>query len=884
MHFLFVWILFGFTSPLLSVENTENACVHQDLSDLPGFFADGDIVIGGLFPMHYRIAEPDQNLTYKPATPRCHGFDTRSFRWAQTMRLAIKDVNANPILLPKVQLGYKIHDSCATHVAALRATLSIFNEPKESSSKMCSVHSSLKMIIGDSGSSQSAVVSRLLQPFKIPMISYFSTCSCFGNRQEFPTFFRLVPSDDHQVKAIAKLVKYFGWKWVAAVSEDDDYGRYAFQGLFEEFRKIGVCVAYYEIIPKVYNRKRILEIVDVIKKSTAKVVISFAGEGELYPLFSEYAYQNITGIQWIASEAWVTASLFSPGEFYPSLGGIIGFAIRRGEIPGLKDFLLQVNPTLNPNNSLVKEFWSTMFGCSFYPLNVSDESGKMLPFCSGHESLEEKYSTYLDMSNTRVSYNVYKAGALRTAQLYILYTSHPLSSIHIVVKQYSEEGPAQLPTPYLQQYIQNVSFTIMGEKISFDQSGDPIASYDIINWQKGLDGNIKFVTVGRYDTSNGAGKELWIHEDAIIWTNHQTKASCERFSIKRNEKVPTSVCSESCHPGTRKGVRRGQPLCCFDCLPCTDGETSNQTDSIECTQCPSDFWSNAERTECIPKEIEFLAYDEIGASLTVIALFGACLTFGVLGIFLYYKSTPIVRVNNSELSFFILISLALCFLCSIAFIGEPADWSCMFRHTVFSVTFSLCISCILGKTVVVLMAFKATQPGSTIMKWFGPLQQRIMIFCCTFIQIIICAIWLISMPPFPVKNTKYNNSKIILECHVGSALAFWCVLGYIGVLACMCFVLAFLARKLPGNFNEAKYITFSMLIFCSVWLAFIPAYVSSPGKYTVAVEIFAILASSFGLLFCIFAPKCYIILLKPEKNTKKGILGKSNTNTYNAFN
>lgn len=296
--------------------------------------------------------------------------------------------------------------------------------------------------------------------------------------------------------------------------------------------------------------------------------------------------------------------------------------------------------------------------------------------------------------------------------------------------------------------------------------------------------------------------------------------------------------------------------------------------------CPPELWPNEKKDLCLPKPSEYLSYEEItGALLTGFGCFGVFLSLLTMIIFLIHKETPIVKANNSELSFLLLISLKLCFLCSLTFIGRPSNWSCMLRHTAFGITFVLCISCVLGKTIVVLMAFRATLPGNSMIKRFGPRHQKMSVVTVTLIQVLICILWLTISPPFPKRNMKYYKEKIIFECALGSAIGFWAVLTYIGLLAVLCFILAFLARKLPDSFNEAKLITFSMLIFCAVWITFIPAYFSSPGKFTVAVEIFAILASSFGLLACIFFPKCYIIIFHPEQNSKKHIRGKMPSRT-----
>uniref|UniRef100_A0A3P9B229 G-protein coupled receptors family 3 profile domain-containing protein n=1 Tax=Maylandia zebra TaxID=106582 RepID=A0A3P9B229_9CICH len=385
--------------------------------------------------------------------------------------------------------------------------------------------------------------------------------------------------------------------------------------------------------------------------------------------------------------------------------------------------------------------------------------------------------------------------------------------------------------------LKKVNFSQNGYDVSFNANGDPVAIYDLVNWQKSGSGIIEIVTVGLYDASLRVGHEFKINRN-ITW-------------MEDSRKVPVSVCTNSCPPGTRKMLQKGKPICCYDCIACPEGEISNITDSADCLPCHKEFWPNAKRDTCIPKPVEFLSFQDIlGIILATFSVLGACLAIIIGAVFFYHRTTPIVRANNSELSFLLLISLTLCFLCSLTFIGAPSEWSCMLRHTAFGITFVLCISCVLGKTIVVLMAFKATLPGSNVMKWFGPPQQRMTVVSFTFIQVLICTVWLVVSPPFPIKNLTTYKEKIILECALG-------------LLASFCFILAVLARKLPDNFNEAKLITFSMLIFCAVWITFIPAYVSSPGKFTVVVEIFAILASSFGLIIFIFAPKCFIILFKP---------------------
>ncbi|XP_041796745.1 extracellular calcium-sensing receptor-like [Chelmon rostratus] len=833
----------------------EPVCRRRGDPESPQLSKDGDIILGGMFSFHSSWKDRQHTYMNKPLPLQCTSLNFRGFQFAQAMLFAIEEINNSTDLLPGISLGYKIYDVCGSISRGVRVALALANGNElvfAPSETPCARPAQVQAILGVTSSSPCMAIATVIGPFHIPLISHFATCACLSDKTKYPSFLRTIPSDYYQSRALVQLVKHFGWTWVGAIRTNDDYGNNGMATFTETAQQLGICLEYSVSFFRTDPPDKIKKIIDIIKASTSRVIVAFLSHMDMDVLIHALSLHNLTGYQWVGTEAWISDSQTAAMDRHHILDGAIGLSIPKAHVSGMREFMLDVKPLNTSSNELFTEFWETLFHCQF---KQSKSSAVNQSECTGHEDLTGVQNSFTDMSLMSLSYNVYK-GVYAVAHAF-----------HGILGCDETCNKMQLDSFTILKHIRKIHFkTKEGDDVYFNENGEPTAKYEITNWQPTENGIVNFVTVGLHDASLPADKQLNLQDKSIIWAQNL-------------QQVPRSVCSEKCPPGTRKILQKGKPVCCYDCLRCAEGEISNITDSITCVRCDPEFWSNERRDACVKKEAEFLSYEEImGALLTAASLIGTFMTAVVAFIFVRYRQTPIVRANNSELSFLLLFSLTLCFLCSLTFIGRPSEWSCMLRHTAFGITFVLCISCVLGKTIMVLMAFRATLPGSNVMKWFGPAQQRLSVLGFTLIQVVICILWLTISPPFPFKNFRTFNDKIILECALGSAVGFWAVLGYIGLLAVLCFILAFLARKLPDNFNEAKFITFSMLIFCAVWISFIPAYVSSPGKFSVAVEIFAILASSFGLLICIFIPKCYIILLKPEKNTKKNMMGKGSQN------
>uniref|UniRef100_A0A6P8SI69 Vomeronasal type-2 receptor 26-like n=1 Tax=Geotrypetes seraphini TaxID=260995 RepID=A0A6P8SI69_GEOSA len=810
----------------------------------PGYHRDGDIMIGGLITVETFYLLDHPAFTSVPSFGG-HAFPV-SLNYYNFLAFvsAVEEINHSSELLPNLTLGFHIFEPYNNLFLMYRAAMNIFSGMDTGvPNYSCKTSGSLAAVIEGLPAEQSIEFSSLSRIYQYPQMSYLSGNLVMSDTVRFPYFYRTVPTELHLCAGILRLLKHFDWTWVGIIASDDENSKMAVQILKEGIEKVGGCTEFVKTFTPSSSilHQNMGNISKIIQTSSTKVIILYCN-ADYIEIIKYTSIWDPPGKVWIIAAEW---------EFVlPSHSGdrksTFAFAVAKKSIPNFHRFVREVNPAVFPNDSFLEMWWKDL---------CNDQCPKSIQrSCSNNET--SAYLLHCDVINSGNSYNIYNAVyALAHALHGMVMTSPGYTTIR---RGESERIWEFFPWKF-HRYLKSLHFkNALGEELFFDENGDLAIGYNIISPVSLPDGTRNNEIVGRYSPYAPPGQKFTIYEEMINWESAFT------------ETPPQSKCSLSCQPGYRKLIREGKPVCCYACTSCPEGEITNLTDMDTCTRCPEDQWSNQKRDACIPKVITYLSYEEpLGITLTLIGILFFLITAFTLGVFLNYRDTPIVKANNRDLSYILLISLMLCFLCSLIFIGRPKKMTCVLRQTVFGIIFSISLSSVLAKTITVVTAFQATKPGNKIRKWMGSKVSYSIIILCSLLQALLCLAWLFTAPPFPYLNTRSEAGIILIECDEGSIVAFYSVLGYLGFLAGVSFIVAFLARNLPDSFNEAKYITFSMLVFCSVWVSFIPTYLSTRGKYMVAVEIFAILASSAGLLGCIFFPKCYIILLKPERNHKK---------------
>ncbi|XP_059109263.1 vomeronasal type-2 receptor 116-like [Peromyscus eremicus] len=760
-----------------------------------------------------------------------------------SLYFAMEEINRNPHILPNVSL---LVDIKCNLVADKRKSGSTAKRSENFPNYYCKNQRKYLIVLTGPMWEVPATLGPLLYMSRTPELYYGDFQPLLSAHEQFPYLYQMSPKDTSLPIAMVSLLVHFRWNWVGVIISNEDHGIQFLSELREEMQRNIVCLAFVSFITNdnisyfqkanQYNRQ--------IMMSSTKVVIVYGDKDSALQIhFIVWKFLKINRI-------WVSVSQFDRitvmGDFLlDSFHGTLIFSHQNSEMSDFKQFMQTVHPSNYSKEISFAKLWWIYFKCS-----LSSSNCKKLKNCSATTLLKWLCRHQFGMSMSDSSYNLYNA---------VYAVAHSLHEMLLEqIGTWSENHRKVLEFDSWQMFslLKNIQFANpVGDLVTMNQEAKQGTEYDIFyitDFKQSCGFKVK---IGKFSGHSPNDQQLYISDEMTEWATDFRQ-------------TPPSICSRPCSPGHRKSPQEGKAVCCFDCNPCPENEISNVTNMDHCVKCPDDQYANTKRTHCLKKVVTFLAFeDPLGMSLAGLALCFSSLTAVVLAIFLKHQDTPIVKANNQVLSYVLLISLIFCFLCPLLYIGHPHMATCILQQTTFAIFFTMATSSVLAKTITVVLAFKITVPDRTKRWLLTSGAPNFIIPICTMIQLILCGIWLGTSPPFVDADVHTEHGHILIVCNKGSVIAFYSVLGYLGSLSLASFIVAFLARNLPDTFNEAKYLTFSMMVVCSVWITFLPVYQSTKGKATVAVEIFCILASSAGLLFCIFAPKCYIILFKRQINS-----------------
>lgn len=816
-----------FCSLLLVLCNTNEIYVSAEHS--LKIYLPGKVMLAGLSPIHYPPGYgPQQLKSGKELNDSwyCGGsFNIRGLQHAEAIVYAVEQINAKKTLLPGITLGVNIRDTCNSVDYAVREALRFsfvlkaYRRAKDDTH--CGTRESQNLqkeevktvaVVGAAYSGISMAIASLAGLFYVPVISYASTSRLLNDRARFKYFLRTVPSDNLQVQAMVELIKRFGWNFVSTVASDTEYGRSGMDA-FKSAPHVhhNICIAEDALFTIHTPKRDVIQIISRIRKhSKARVIILFAELNDAQYFIQTAKEENLTDYIWVGSDAFAGS-----------------YKVLKGNEDVLKYWLATV-----PQSDNFEPFRD-------YFRNITDERKRRNPWLSHYE---ENVKEHLNSSDP-VEYSPYTTNAIDA----VYAVAHGLHTMYKCTEQKCHLDTINQSQVY--KYIRNVSFkSPTGHKIVFDANGTSGSAYSIY-YVNHTAGKSVFSIFGKWNRSYG----------------FQFIGNNEKFDASLNELRASATCSSTCGPGYRKEPQKYFPECCWDCLPCPDGSVTNQSGLTTCTTCPEGFKANAEKSVCEAIEPTVILDTVEGITVLGACALGVASVFATLMIFCRHRESAVVRASSRVISYILLLGLGWCYLLPVVFVIQPSPVLCRMQPFLLSNGVALVIGPLLTKTSRIARIFSLNTMRTGRAHFLSNKWQLVFTGSCFLLENSIAMTWMV-VSPARLVHVPNGNEEVSIECEDDSRVGFavWATFN-VGLLL-LCTYQAFLVRKVPENYNEAKFIAFTMVTICICGAVYVPTYFGTHGVYRKILTCFLLFLCSTVSLMCLFGTKLYIILFRPAKN------------------
>ena len=804
------------------------------------------VILGGLFSI--RTNENNE----------CAHVRTNIIQIIEAMALTTDRINNNNTFLPGITLAYEIRDTCILPNYALEQSLSLITARELLENGMSA---GVSGVVGTSFSSVSIPVASLLRLFKIPQISYAATAEVLSDKSRFDYFFRTIPPDSLQARAIAAVIIKFNWTYIIAIYSDDDYGKGGIAALQNELESANLssrtlCPGSVIPVSTSATSKNYVEIVEKINKewvANSSVVILFAQLSNAEGIFeavlqkqvddAEFAKRNIT---WIGSDSWGGRV---PPRYNKIARGSLSTIPQVRSSEDFDEYFLSLHPSRNnTRNPWFNEYWEQIFNCSLGGQNSIDRDS-----CNLDNQIQSRENGYHQTSFLPLVIDAVNAfaHALHNMQKDKCPGSEGLCSK--ILAETRLQGRV-IKGDLLLRYLQNVSFEgTSADRIEFDNNGDQQGGYNIMNLQVNSNGSYSYINVGNW--YHNRITPLIIHSD-IQW----------KHSINSSD-VPESICSRPCGGGEYPQPVVNQAECCWTCKQC--GGPRQVSDGLECRECDLGFRPSEDKTSCVYIQPNFLTWsDPLAIIIMILSLLGIAATTFVIVVFIIYRKEHLIKASSRELSSILLCGIMLCYLLPFVYIAKPSPASCAIRRFGVGFCFSLCFSALLVKTNRIHRIFNQKSITLQAPPLINPQSQLFFTALLVSIQVLIAVVWLVVERP----NTifLYDDFTTELLCSENPFIGLSVTLAYNLLLLLVTTYFAFRTRKVPQNFNEAKFINLTVYTLCVLWIAFIPTYFITTALRTsfhTGSLVIAIILSATVTLCCLLLPKVYFLFSRKKKGS-----------------
>ncbi|XP_070558652.1 metabotropic glutamate receptor 3-like [Ptychodera flava] len=813
----------------------------------------GDVLIGGLFPLH----DYDENLA------QCGSLlNMSALRMVEAMAFAVDKINRDESILPNVTVGFEIYDTCLDEMTTLEQSLALVPAQRSflclnrgspvstqehlygkvfDSLPVCRTY--MAAAVGARRSTSSVQAASLLGIYRLPQISYLSTCDDLSNKHKYPFFMRTVPPDKYQIRAMASLLMYFNWTFASVVYSDELYGTGGASSFFSLAEDIGICIT---TLFRLSQSSSEADYDDVIKgllsySPEAKVVVLFAHSDEVNSLLAASVRANVVGeFIWIGSDSWGSDGLERlQGNEGAAFGSIL-FKPYSAQVPEFDDYFSSIVPSKS-DNPWMYEFMEEYTDCSKYP-NLTGKESCDAPGLLSHTNTDDHVALVIDA--------VY-AVALAT---------------HVIQERYcpEEEPLCEAITPPIGDVLMGtlfqLNFTGSSGTVSFDENGDPPGAYVISNVQMTDDGEFVMVPVGRWE-QNGENLGDLVMFGQINWFNGTSQWSYN--TTAESGSVPSSTCSQPCK-ADEITMRSTEWQCCWLCQRCQQREIMVKNDT-ECQPCGGFTWPHHDLHHCEEIPPDYLKWSNPWAiTFAIIASIGLLAALTTVGVYIANNDNRLIKASSRELCYILLIGIIFLYISAFYHLAKPSDVICYFRRWT-SVSLCMIYAPLATKTNRIYRIFADGKKSAKRPRFVSSQAQVTIAATLISIQVIITTALIVVYPPEAILvMADPTKAYVDLMCRP-SLEAKMSSLSYIIALLCASAWQAFKTRKLPANYNESRFITFSVFSALMIVVAVVPAsFLSISSKYKMVYSVMGLLLNGSIILASIFFPKIFAIYFVEE--------------------